>query len=93
MNIFLLISLNIGFVAQKNHLIETVLLCAHNIMCPLRNKKYFYSAFLPWGLNFSTMWLNTRDDQKVLSPLYFGLWGNKNLAITFQYNLSSRQCT
>ena len=30
---------------------------------------------------------HTRDDQKVLTPLYFGLPGNENLTITFQYNL------
>ena len=33
-----------------------------------------------------------RDDQKIICPLYFGLPGNKNLTISFQYNLYSRQC-
>ena len=28
----------------------------------------------------------TRDDQKVLGPLYFGLPGKENLTITFQYH-------
>ena len=31
--------------------------------------------------------LHTRDDQKVLGPLYFPLPGNETLTITFQYNL------
>ena len=35
---------------------------------------------------------HTRDDQKILCPLYFGLPGEK-MTISFQYNLSSRQCT
>ena len=36
---------------------------------------------------------HTRDDQKVLGPLYFDLPGNEHLTITFQNNLPSRQCT
>ena len=36
---------------------------------------------------------STKDGQKVLSPLYFGLPGNEILTITFQYNLPSRKCT
>ena len=34
---------------------------------------------------------HTRENQKVLSPLYFGLPGNKNLTINFQYNLPQSQ--
>ena len=37
--------------------------------------------------------VSTGYDQKVLGSLYFGLPGNENLKITFQYNLPSRQCT
>ena len=35
----------------------------------------------------------TRDDQKVLDPLHFGLPGNEKLTNPFQYKLLSRQCT
>ena len=35
----------------------------------------------------------TRNDQTILGPLYFGLPGNENLTITFQYNLPSKQYT
>ena len=35
----------------------------------------------------------TRNDQTVLANLYFGLPGNENLTISFQYNLASRQCS
>ena len=37
--------------------------------------------------------LYMRDYQIVLGPFYFGLAGNENLTITFQYNLPSKQCT
>ena len=33
--------------------------------------------------------LYKRDDQKVFSPIYFGLPGNEKLTSTFQYNLPS----
>ena len=40
---------------------------------------------------FNYFWLLTctRDDQKLLSPLYFGLPGNENFAITVQGNAIS----
>ena len=35
----------------------------------------------------------SRDDQKVLGPLYFGLPGTGKLTISFQCYLPSMQCT